>query len=118
MVNIRPHRKMEVLRLKDAKGRTMVMCWTCHVCAGAEDEETAKADLAKTSCAPDCANCLQLRESCATTPAVPLGGHDYDLTHVCPNDGNRWWQSNDHLHTWQQVTSDEEWRIINSWPRI
>jgi hypothetical protein len=97
---------------RDINGRTMVRCDRCETIAHAVDEATARADLVKTSCAPYCLNCRNLRESHNGRPTRPEGGSVNQRLHVCSRDNNRWWQSNDHFHLWQQVTSDEEWRVL------
>ena len=90
----------------------MVRCLDCEVCAHAIDIISAKADLAATKCATNCENCKNLRHSYDGKPAVPLGGTCNTVLHVCPNDGNKWWQSNGFFHLWQQVTSQTKWVIL------
>ena len=55
----------------------------------------------------DCANCESLEKSTDRHPAVPLGGSCTDVLHICPNDGQRWWQMNTFFHLWQRVDSDK-----------
>ncbi len=113
-----PHQRVEVLGTHDCNGLTMVTCRDCKTTAHAIDELHAKANLAKVACSPDCANCKALRDSYQEQPALPAGAEDYDgLLHVCPHDGNRWWQSNRHFHLWQQVTDDGEWETVQGWLR-
>jgi hypothetical protein len=95
---------------RDINGRLMICCGVCDTYAHSYRDPVE--DLGKTACAPYCRNCKALRRSSTRAPAVPVGGECNDRTHVCPNDGNRWWQSNDYYHMWQQVTSDSEWRSI------
>jgi hypothetical protein len=113
-ITVGPHQNVEKLSRKDINGRHMVMCWDCSTSAHAFDEAEAVADLSKVSCSPDCVNCNSLNHSCTSKPAVPFGGTCNDRLHVCPNDGNRWWQTNGHFHLWQQVTSDREWEAIRN----
>ncbi len=87
----------------------MVRCLDCGTYAHAIDISTAEIHLAMTACAPNCTNCNSLRHSYDRKPAVPEGGNCNDILHECPHDGNRWWQSNDHFHLWQQVTDLREW---------
>jgi len=103
--NIGPHRQVRDSG-PDIHGRSMIFCGVCHVCAHSEE------DLEKTACNPTCRNCEALRHSYDGKPAVPIGGSSNSKTHICPNDGNRWWQTNNHLHLWQQVTNDREWQSI------
>ena len=60
-------------------------------------------------CSSECKNCQSLRGSHSKAPAVPLDGDCNTLLHTCPNDGNKWWQSNDFFHLWQRVRSQREW---------
>jgi hypothetical protein len=108
-----PHEKVEIIDEKDVNGRFMVKCNICRTFAHAYEKDQAIKDLEKCSCSPNCCNCANLRHSSSKGPAVPVNGNSYDRLHVCPYDGNRWWQANSHFHLWQQVTSDEEWRILN-----
>ncbi len=117
MSNPHPDKTIRTLAGTDVNGRVMVECTTCKNIARAVDETQAKADLATTSCNPGCANCQRLRQSASTAPAVPTGGTCNDHLHTCPNDGNRWWQSNTHFHLWQQVTSQHEWQVLQKPPR-
>lgn len=107
----RPHIGV-VAQGTDINSRIMVHCRRCRTTAHAADEATARVDIAKTICAWDCPNCNALRNSYQERSARPQGGKIDQRLHVCPNDGNRWWQSNNHFHLWQQVTSDEEWRVL------
>lgn len=106
------HMHTETLSMKDINGLTMVKCVDCDACAHAINEEKAKEDLAKTACSPDCENCKKLRHSYDRNPAVPQGGSCNDVYHICPNDGNRWWQFNAHFHLWEQVTDRREWNAV------
>lgn len=90
----------------DINHRPMIICRVCGTCAHSEE------DLEKTACNPECENCKALRRSHSRKPAVPIRGRCNDRLHICPNDKNRWWQSNDHFHLWQQVTSDSEWKSL------
>lgn len=112
LVNIGTHGQVEILDRKDVNGRFMVKCNVCKTYAHAYSEEQAVEDLRGCSCSPNCLNCENLRKSGVTSPAVPVGGACNDKVHVCPNDGNRWWQANGHFHSWQQVTNDQEWETI------
>jgi hypothetical protein len=87
----------------DINGFAMVVCGVCHTRADCEE------DLARVRCNAHCQNCKNLRRSNDEKPAVPAGGSSIHVLHVCPYDGNRWWQSNTHFHLWQQVTRDSEW---------
>ena len=97
---------------KDINRLSMVICNDCGACAHARDEEQALKDLATTRCAPDCQNCKSLRYSFDGRPAVPVGGSSITTFHICPYDGNRWWQYNTYYHLWKQATSDIEWRVL------
>jgi hypothetical protein len=110
-----PHAEAKVSDRKDINGRFMVTCQACGVCAHHYDLQKAIENLRKCACNPGCKNCNALRHSHTKAPAVPLGGSCNDAYHVCPNDGIRWWQSNDHFHLWQVVTDDQEWETITSW---
>jgi len=112
MEAIGQHKHTEISERKDINGLSMVSCRDCGACAHAIDVLTAKHDLAMTLCAPDCENCNNLRHSYDRNPAVPLDGTCNTILHVCPNDGNRWWQSNGHFHLWKQVTSPGEWDTL------
>lgn len=103
--NIGPHLQVSD-NGPDINRRPMIVCGICRVCAHSEE------DLEKTACNPNCRNCEALRHSYDGKPAVPIGGSSNSRTHICPNDGNRWWQSNNHFHLWQQVTSDREWESL------
>lgn len=115
MKKLGSHEHAELVEGLDCNGRVMVRCNDCQTCAHAWKLEDAEADLAKTACSPSCQNCAALRRSYDKAPAVPEGGSCTDMLHVCPFDGNRWWQGNDHWHLWQQVTSDREWETLLSW---
>lgn len=108
------HTKVERLEQKDINGRLMVVCRSCDTFAHAHTHKEAVDDLSTTSCAPNCANCKSLSNSNDRAPAVPLRGSCNDVLHVCPNDGNRWWQMNTHFHLWQRVTSDREWQSLRN----
>ena len=56
-----------------------------------------------------CSNCEALERSCGADPAVPLGRHRDDVLHVCPNDGQRWHQTDTASHAWEKVDSDGDW---------
>ena len=108
------HPQVERLDRKDVNGLCMVTCRVCDTTAHARSFEAAVIDLAvNASCSPGCTNCKSLRRSYDGRPAVPLGGSSSDRLHVCPNDGNWWWQTNSHFHHWKQVTENEEWAILN-----
>lgn len=106
------HGKVEILEGKDINGMFMVFCKTCETCAHAIDKSEAIKDLLKTPCVTDCENCKNLRHSFDKQPAVPINGSCNDESHVCPNDGNRWWQYNTYYHLWKQVTNTKEWLNI------
>jgi hypothetical protein len=111
-MNTGPHINVEISSTRDINGLCMVTCRVCGTCAHAVDEKQAMVDLAKTKCSSNCENCKSLRASYDGKPAVPLGGTCNDVNHVCPNDGNRWWQYNTHFHLWKQVTANSEWNVI------
>ena len=96
----------------DINGRIIVICHDCSASGHAVTEEQALLDLATARCAPYCFNCKALRHSHDRKPAVPVDGSVTDLIHVCPFDGNRWWQYNTHWHLWKHVTSGSEWEHI------
>jgi hypothetical protein len=106
------HRNTEVLTTKDCNGRHMVRCLDCGIYAHATEIPTAESHLIMTACAPECKNCNNLRRSYDGRPAVPIRGSCNTILHVCPYDGNKWWQANDHFHLWQRVTDPEEWEIL------
>jgi hypothetical protein len=108
-----PHQQVERLDRADINGLRMVMCRICNTFAHAHTDDDAVRDLGNTNCSPDCENCKRLRHSYDGAPAVPTGGSCNDELHVCPNDGNRWWQTNSHFHLWKQVTHDREWEVLN-----
>ncbi len=112
MLNAHPNECIRTLGRKDVNGLTMVECTACETVAHAADEPKAKADLANASCSPNCDNCKRLRRSHDRAPAVPTGGSCHDRLHICPNDGNKWWQTNNHFHLWNQVTSEREWELL------
>lgn len=106
------HKRAEVSDTKDINNRFMVTCRDCETTAHAYKLEEARFNLSMVSCSPNCQNCKKLRHSYDRAPAVPIGGSCNDKLHVCPNDGNRWWQGNDYFHLWQQVTNDKEWEHL------
>lgn len=112
MKSIGEHQRTEVAAEKDINGRFMVGCLDCGIYAHASDIPIAETHLAITACAPNCANCKSLRDSYNRKPAVPKGGSCNDILHVCPNDGIKWWQSNDYFHLWQEVTDPKEWESL------
>ncbi len=112
MVEVGPHEQAELLDQKDVNGRFMVVCRRCGTHAHSFDKDQAAKDLAKTACDPFCYNCNSLRNSSGTQPAVPINGTCNDRLHVCPFEGNRWWQVNGYFHHWQQVTENREWEIL------
>ncbi len=113
MKSIGPHLITQPLDRKDVNGRFMVTCKVCGTTAHAYKLEEAEADLSIIVCNPNCPNCKNLRNSCSTRPAVPMGGDCNTVLHQCPRDGNRWWQGNTYFHLWQQVTSEREWESLN-----
>jgi hypothetical protein len=112
MKTIGKHQRTEVAG-KDLNDYWMVYCLDCETYAHAADVSSAETDLAATACAPNCNNCKNLRHSHAEKPAVPIRGSCIDILHVCPNDGNRWWQFNTYFHPWKQVTDTKEWESLN-----
>lgn len=106
------HWQVSVLDGKDINRRVMVTCHVCETTAHRLTQEEAIEDLRNVSCSPLCSNCKNLRHSHGGKPAVPQGGMCYDILHICPNDGNKWWQANTHFHLWQQVTHEREWEIL------
>ncbi len=109
-----PHKSVERLDQRDINGLCMIVCRVCNTFAHARSHQAALVDLAvNASCSPNCVNCKDLRKSGSHGPAVPLGGSCNDRLHICPNDGNWWWQTNGHFHHWKQVTENEEWAILN-----
>lgn len=108
------HKRAEVVDCEDCNGRVMVKCNDCGTYAHAFSEREAIEDLSKCKCVRYCSNCKNLRNSNERKPAIPVGGTCNDILHVCPNDGNRWWQANNHFHHWQQVTSDREWESLKN----
>ena len=100
----------------DINSLTMVSCRVCEACAHAFSQEEALQDLSQTVCFPGCENCNNLRHSCDSKPAVPKGGRCNDRLHICPFEGNIWWQFNTHFHLWKQVTSGAEWKALQSQP--
>jgi hypothetical protein len=111
MKAIGEHKRTEAAG-KDINGREMVICYDCEASAHARDIPTAESQLSQVKCVTNCQNCKNLRSSHTKKPAVPIGGDCNTMLHVCPNDGNRWWQSNDYFHLWQQVTDPKEWEIL------
>lgn len=106
------HRHAEHLPGKDVNGRYMVICRDCGACAHHYDKDQAARNLRNWNCSADCTNCKSLMYSHDRSPAVPVGGSCNDKLHRCPNDGNRWWQTNTHFHLWQAVTDNKEWEIL------
>lgn len=106
------HQRVEDIGL-DRNNLEMVICRDCNACAHAKDIPTAELDLRTTACAPNCENCKNLRRSSPTRPGVPIGGDCNTRLHICPHDGNHWWQTNSHFHLWSQVTSMNEWALLN-----
>jgi len=113
MTRVGPHKQVGTVNQRDINGRVMVGCRECGTYAHAPTEEEATQDLSRTSCSPACENCKSLRYSYDGKPAVPIRGSCNDILHTCPNDSNRWWQTNTHFHLWQQVTSEREWESLN-----
>src|SRR3989344_5885661 len=103
---IGPHPQVLDLERDDVNGLGMFECRECNTYTRDKDH------FAVVSCAPNCANCKALRESHDKKPAAPLNGSCNSILYTCPNDGNRWWQSNTYYHLWQQVTDPEEWKIL------
>jgi hypothetical protein len=97
---------------EDINRLQMVRCLDCEADSHAIDIPTAEKNLAEVKCAPDCENCKSLRHSYSKKPAVPIDGDCNTILHTCPNDGNRWWQTNGHFHLWKQVTDQEMWKIL------
>jgi len=108
MKAIGDHKRTECIG-EDINRLQIVVCRDCGTDAHAVDIPTAEKDLATIKCAPDCENCKKLRHSFDGAPAVPIGGSCNTKLHVCPYDGNRWWQFNGHFHLWKQVTAPSEW---------
>ena len=106
------HRLVELFDSKDVNGRFMVKCNTCETVAHAYSEDQAIMDLNNCRCNPHCRNCNNLRRSGTKRPAAPIDGEYTDRLHICPKDGNRWWQSNGRFHHWQQITSAQEWESL------
>lgn len=108
------HQNVERLDQRDINGLAMVTCRDCGTFAHAHDHDAAVKDLGRTECSANCVNCNNLRRSGSHRPAVPIRGDCNTLLHVCPNDGNRWWQTNGHFHQWKQVTNDREWESLRN----
>jgi hypothetical protein len=107
------HSEIVQLDGPDVNGREMFQCSACRTFT--RDKEHFRESF--VPCAPiqGCRNCLALSRSNDREVAVPDGGNCNNITHVCPHDGRRWWQSNTHFHIWQQVTDPLEWQVVRSW---
>ena len=100
------HPQVEDLESSDINGLPMFRCGRCDTYTRNRDHFVGLA------CVPNCSNCKALRESHDRKPAASLNGSCNSILYTCPNDGNRWWQSNTYYHLWQQVTDPEEWKIL------
>jgi len=94
------------LETRDINGLPMFQCQVCETFTRAPEH------FHNAACVLNCRNCNSLRGSTQEQPALPAGGDPYILLHTCPDDGNRWWQFNDHFHLWKQVTDPDEWAVL------
>ncbi len=101
------HLDVRDLQQRDVNQRPMFECFVCKTFTRNKDH------FQDIACSPNCKNCEALRRSNKEKPAWPEGETSRTLLYTCPHEGNRWWQSNDHYHLWQQVTDPEEWQTLN-----
>jgi len=72
------------------------------------DTETKEKDPDLIEITKECLVCAGFEHSTDKKPAVPPSGNVNLAMYEC-GCGRRWWQTNQGLHLWQEVTSRKSW---------